>query len=210
MNRLMYDVACLVATIRSQSLLGGLQEQQYLATDVIERAEAIDSQLQGWFKDARAKMDRRGIASAERSKSPIPTLYADIWSASLWNKCLALRILLHSALLRVRRYLPSPLQDAVTEARLTSHSMSIIDQMVSEILASVPFSLGDVTNQGRSERERDRSRSLGAYYLIWPLQAILRCSFSSADQRTTTRTILLRIGKEFGVSYASQLAQLDP
>ncbi len=116
----------------------------------------------------------------------------------------AARIILHQRFLEV----PLPTQSS-REAPIYEHSaqravsQSIILDMTAAILASIPFSLGDMERKTKGALPI----SIGGYFLVWSLQIILRCPFITIDQRMIARTSLEKIGRECGISYATLYAR---
>ncbi len=49
--------------------------------------------------------------------------------------------------------------------------------------------------------------SVGAYYLLWPMSVLAHCRYSSPEQISVGREILLRLDSQFGIRCASKLVE---
>jgi len=116
----------------------------------------------------------------------------------------AARIILHQRFLEVPLPMESSRLTPIYEQRAQrAVSQLIILDMTAAILASIPFSLGDIERKTKGAVPI----SIGGYFLVWSLQVILRCPFITLDQRMIARTSLERIGRECGISYATLYAR---
>jgi hypothetical protein len=208
---MMYDVGRFIAEVKANS---HHESQSQRLCDTTLQVHKLERQFQDWFDDAHITMGFQKGSRADDSALlllPTPDIYPDIWTASVWNKCRALRILVHKTLLEMHEEtLPHPSEGDILRSEFPrSNSFSVIQGMTRDVLASVPFSFGDIPDGGFAT-ERPAPRSLGGYFLIWSLQTVFRCPYTSPEQHSRVRTILLRIGKEFGVGYASNLVQAVP
>jgi hypothetical protein len=126
-------------------------------------------------------------------------VYPSIWSAGVWNKHRATRILLHQALLE------NP--DAAEFEHITSSnpeaSLTLIRRLIGDIFDSIPFSLGDIASSSDAA-----PKSVGGYFLVWTLRVVIRCPFATAEQQREAKAFLWRVGKQCGISLAASIAEI--
>jgi hypothetical protein len=146
-------------------------------------------------------------------------IYRGFWSEALWNKYRAAVITFNQALLArldaAKASCPDENFETPDIMELRYQATLAIQVMVHDIFASIPFSLGDVpsynyyntTCPSKSTASTGLPKSVGGYFLVWSLTVILRCSVASGEQRNTARAALVRIGRQFGISYAVKSAQ---
>ena len=131
-------------------------------------------------------------------------IYLEVWVASIWNSYRSQRITVLSTIVTclTRKAGIGPKEYCFA----TQGPVSVIQQMVDNICASVPFHLGnrtlmDVTEeveypwiQGStvSADHRKAALNLGGWFLIGPLSACLKVSFLAESQR---QWIIAQIGR---------------
>jgi len=142
--------------------------------------------------------------------------YRGFWSGSLWNKHRGGIIILNQALLaRLDAAKSSHLRGDLEPAdmiELRRRATLTIQAMIRDVFASVPFSVGDIPPYYTASLNCANSttglpKTVGPYFLVWPLTVILRCPIASEMQRSEARAALLRIGRQFGLSFAFKSAQ---
>jgi hypothetical protein len=129
--------------------------------------------------------------------------YSDIQVSKVWNYWRVSRITLNSMMISLVDHgqshqisIPGRNLDA-----LKANSAQIINSMISEIVASVPFHLQQIDTRGRPSTQRSQ-RVLGGFALIWPLQMLLTCKWSLACHKTVAVETLHVISNVFGISQA--------
>jgi hypothetical protein len=163
---------------------------------------SLEQEYSQWEADAaiissyhRASSTDIPFTSSSKSEYDV---YPGIWTASIWNKHRASRILLHQFFLQKssnNEFDPS----CMLTDKQRDNSSSTIQAMIKAIFASVPFSVGDIINL----HLKKEPQSVGGYFLVWAHQVVLRCPFAFKEQREEARKNLLRIGRQFGISYAT-------
>jgi hypothetical protein len=202
----MYQVSMLVAKVRAAT---SSTVDNLLLDGFLYAFAEIEHQHVQWEQDAMVLIGYKKEIWPEKATGsylPVPScyhIYPGIWSTGIWNKHRAARIILHQTFLEV--FSSATVGGACSsESRdWSAISRSIIQNMIKDILSSVPFSLGDVPTSDTT----GCPMSVGGYFLVWVLQVIIRCSFASTEQKCATRSILLRIGRLCGISYATVIAQ---
>jgi hypothetical protein len=205
----MYHVSMLVAKVKAEAI----SATYYHLWDGFLRAfEAIERQYIQWERDAMILIGYQKKECPDKSAGSHPSvhscyhIYQGPWTTSIWNKHRAARIILHQTFLDV----VSPVTTGSDcnmfhsdNCDWSAVSRSIIQDMINDILASVPFSLGDIPTMYTTTSPK----SVSGYFLIWSLQVIIRCTFASKEQQNDARSILLRVGRQCGISYATIFAQ---
>jgi hypothetical protein len=155
----------------------------------------LDDQFCQWEEDAFVCYGARSFLQSTETQY---TVYPSIWSAGVWNKHRATRILLHQALLE------NP--DTAEFEHMTSSnpevSLALIRRLIGDIFDSIPFSLGDITSSSDAV-----PKSVGGYFLVWALRVVIRCPFATAEQQRKAKAFLWRVGKQCGISLAASIAE---
>lgn len=109
-------------------------------------------------------------------------LHRDIWMAYEWNYHRTARITLHGQLLQCLGETIARIEaesggqnDLALDLRMQmEHSVSVVQILADEVLATVPQCFGDIDAEGR-RAESGRlpgCRAIGAYLLLWPIKII--------------------------------------
>ena len=202
----MYQVSMLVAKVRAaaSSAADNLPLEDFLHTFA-----EIERQHVQWEQDAMVLIGYQKMAWPEKATGSHLSIYScyhiypGIWSTGIWNKHRAARIILHQTFLEV---FSSTMVGGACNSKSrdwSAISLSIIQNMIKDILASIPFSLGDVPTSDTT----GPPMSIGGYFLVWVLRVVIRCTFASTEQKYAARSILLRIGRLCGISYATVIAR---
>jgi hypothetical protein len=202
----MYHVSMLVAKVKAaaSSAADNLLLDGFLHTFV-----EIERQHVQWEQDAMGLIGYQKKVWPERVTGSCHSvyscyhIYSGVWSTGVWNRHRAARIILHQTFLEVFSSATVGGGCSSDNRDWSAISRSIIQDMIQDILASVPFSLGDVP----ISETTGSPMSVGGYFLVWVLQVIIRCTFASTEQKCAARSILLRIGRLCGISYATMIAQ---
>lgn len=200
----MFQVSRYVATLKAKSYMDRIE---YHWDEIVEDFQRIEDSFFQWNLQAS---HRYGFAQVETprntgdSKPFTYHAYLGFWTLCLWNKQRAARILLHQSLLGALDALVSTSEDDLSKIYQCQResSISTMQTMAEFILASVPFSLGDVP----LPPEIRGPKSVGGYFLVWPLQVILQTPNLPESQRCLAKDALLRIGRQCGISYATIFA----
>ena len=81
---------------------------------------------------------------------------------------------------------------------LIQMSQDLINQTASSIFATV----GSLTTSDESRGPRN----LGGYYLLWPLNVIISCKYTSREDKVKAAEILVYIGENLGLRHALEIA----
>lgn len=181
---------------------------------ILQSFKDLENDNRRWVEDAGIAFPYRIVpctpgdhVHSEFTSETEHHIYRGFWSEALWNKHRGAVITLNQALLARLDAVKSshPDNDSETpDVMALRHKAKItIQTMIRDIFASVPFSLGDVP----SHITAGLPKSVAGYFLVWTLKVILRCPFASEEEQHLARAALLRIGRQFGISYAVKSAQ---
>jgi len=195
----MQHVSQWVAEVNSV-ILAGRAHSSY--RDLLRGFTVLEKDLCNWNKAALISMSYERLRSEDHATSIKHDNYSGFWTLSIWNKHRATRILLHQLLLELFRAMEEAqkLGDSglysINQQELASQA--IIQEMAGDILSSAPFALGEMSVP---------PKSVGGYFLVWSLQTILRCPFTSHKQHHEARAVLERVGRQCGIKCAVMIAK---
>ncbi len=161
----------------------------------------LEGLLRDWDRSASSTLSYQKVWSNDSLVEPKHDTYPGFWTVSIWNKHRATRIVLHQLFLESIHLYHEDQVAEIAGIKLVEQqviSQSAIAQMIKDVLASVPFSLGEMSA---------RSKSIGGYFLVWALQTVLRCPFASLEQHHEARTVLERVGRQCGIRCATMFAK---
>ncbi|KAJ6786937.1 hypothetical protein PWT90_09385 [Aphanocladium album] len=127
-------------------------------------------------------------------------LHRDIWMAYEWNYHRAARMLLHAQLLQCLGETVSSMEadssetnELALELRMQMEvSVSIVQILADEVLATVPQAFGDIDAAGHPA-EPDKlpgCRAIGAYLLLWPIKIIKRAEAATSKAQKQAGSII--------------------
>ncbi|KAF2747154.1 hypothetical protein M011DRAFT_468044 [Sporormia fimetaria CBS 119925] len=189
---------------------------------IMTLAQEVDIRLQEWHQslpqgwqprtirmilDAIEKPE--DIANAENWFGP-QHVYQDVHTATLINDYRTGRIYCHQVMLACMKWLDQGFNGLDLDGPIEGIPMSVfvIQQMVDEISASVPFHL-DYDLQPAAQRkgtERNAAEAFGGFSLMWPLFVSANADTVPQPQRDWLSGRLKVIGQRFGLSSAHALA----
>jgi hypothetical protein len=183
-------------------------------TLILQDFEKLERDNRQWNEDAKIAFPYQTIKpttgdhlDAELTFETQYHIYRGFWSEALWNKHRGGIIALNQALLARLDAAKSSCADEDFDTpdtiALRYKATHTIQAMIRDIFASIAFSFGDIPSYNTS----GLPKSVAGYFLVWSLKIILRCPVASEQQRNLARASLLRIGKQFGISYAVKSAQ---
>jgi hypothetical protein len=205
----MYHVSILVAKVKAEAISA---TDNHRWDGFLRAFEAIERQYIQWERDAMILIGYQQKECPDKSAGSHPSvhrcyhIYPGPWTTGIWNKHRAARIILHQTFLDVISLVTTGSDCNMfysDNCDRCAVSRSIIQDMIKDIFASVPFSLGDIPTMYTTTSPK----SVSGYFLVWTLQVIIRCTFASKEQQNDARSILLRVGRQCGISYATIFAQ---
>ena len=178
-----------------QDLSSGDQNQIW-NDEVMHDYDELDGKFVQWSQDAIFSIPFQTAPSSPgeelNSTSEIRHhIYRGFWSASIWNKHRASWIKLHEALLARLDGSKSSFKSLELRRKTTLAIQKLID----EILASVPFCLGDLD----PSQYFGVPKRVGPYFLVWALRVIISCSLASQYQHSQAVAVRSRMARQFGM-----------
>jgi hypothetical protein len=135
-------------------------------------------------------------------------IYPNFWTATMWNNYRAVRILVNELLLIHLNRISSPCPYGYM-ADLPGHhaqARAVLLQLTSDICASTPYYLGNVSTPYC--KAGSNPRSLGGFQVMWPLFVCGSMTWASRPLRDWVIRQLNTIGYAMGVQQALPLADL--
>ncbi|KAL3482911.1 hypothetical protein BJX62DRAFT_245416 [Aspergillus germanicus] len=156
----------------------------------MHEAMLTQAEFEHWETSLPAVWKPRVLDAEDYNGESLVT-YSIRWLGLTWIMYSATLAIFYHGVLRCCRVLTetSPLEpSSAVETNLLSTSVAMAEQnivrLIDRICNSVPFSLGEVTCDGRRLLPPDYKGCI-CYQLIWPLALVMRSRYSSADQGVT-------------------------
>jgi len=190
-------------------------EHEEEARSILELAKMIDSNLQEWsrtipddwhYRTTKMVYDMpEDVSQSAEWPGPQHT-YKDVHIASIINDYRVCRIFCQCVLGACTLWLTPPGQDPQTKATFV-HANFVIQQMVDEISACVPYHMNyDMQNNAQQiGQDPVAAEAVGAYCLVWPLYVAANTEIVPQRQRDWLSGRLFHIGTAFGLSSAQVL-----
>ena len=198
-------------------------EKSEMVKDLMRDATVLGQSLstwpcelpESWRLDTVAYINELDtVETAEAYYGPIHK-YPDLWVAFTYNKWRICMIFIQAIILNCAEWLSSTssvIRPELGEARI------VLQTMVNEICASIPFHLGIKSNKTCEKAFIDPhivarfAQKLGGYYLIWPIFVAGSVSCIPKTQRIWLKHRLAHIGQREGQgkTQARVLAELTP
>ena len=198
---------------RARSLLRSLDNLEgdlNRILDTIKEMHELDRIATTWRKGPEWAYREIHYSSMDQDWSKFPgfpayvQLHHDVWIAYEWNYHRTGRMIMHEHLMACLSRLQeshsgiNPLELASTEQA----SLAIIWSLANEILSTVPQSLGDIDHQGKFNQNPSNApkvRSVGAYFLLWPIKMIKGLKHPTAEQKRIAQAVFERIREYTGM-----------
>lgn len=208
--------------------------------DMIRRVQAVDDEVVGWMRDVPPEWRYRTVAwvsaaacgddlgNAEAFPGRVD-MYHDFYISSVWNTARTARLILASLIVRCAAWSCRPV-DYRTTPEYAAAARTCVD-IITDVIASVPYHLGWHLGGGRRRREQVREavgdfygdgheergegeegshvKALAGYFLTWPLICLISQDYTTDAQRAWIHGRLRFIGDELGVKYAHILRRLQ-
>jgi hypothetical protein len=206
---------------RSQSTIEAILE-------LIECCQHLDTALVTWRETIPSDWEytsRPNGTSAQDDFNPETSevypgkvdVYPDIWIARAWNSYRTTRIFAQAVILRSVAWLAgSDTQNprVISQIAAALQARQIVQQMVDEICASVPFHLGHpmttsketpstfgdnpYTNAANS-LEDPTTENLGGYFILWPLYLARSTRIIPSGQERWITFRILSVARQHGI-----------
>ncbi|OCK88133.1 uncharacterized protein K441DRAFT_669548 [Cenococcum geophilum 1.58] len=182
---------------------------------LISYAQTVDTNLGNWANTLPPNWSFRtagmvyempvDLESAEQWPGP-QHVYDDVFIANIINDYRVSRIFCQSVVLGCASWLAPEGNDPRTDSSCVT-ARFVIQQMVDEISASVPFHMSYDMQPMAKKLGQDESaaEALGGYFLVWPLFVAANAETVPKPQQDWLHGRLYHIGREFGLSSAQIL-----
>lgn len=184
--------------------------------DAIKELQELDPVAASWRQ--RPEWAYKTVRQSDLIKSvhgpPMYTeyiqLHHDVWIAYEWNYHRTARIILHEHLLecltRVEGSYPGSEDTFFFDfVSMRQKSSTTIRELVSDVLATVPQSLGDIDHEGHlieMSSQAAKCKGVGAYFLLWSIKIIKRSPSATPEQRSNAQAVFERIREYTGMKSA--------
>jgi hypothetical protein len=180
---------------------------------LVKNANAIDLGYQNWINTYYSiqPWSYQTLSVCFAQAFPIDGIvhiYHDLWVGNVWIGCYSRRAHLNEVLLHAISLLDS----YNLSMQYQIPSKYIIENMVSNICASIPFMLGEVDSTGQPVPEDSRI-ALGGYLLIWPIHVARWSTEIGSEMEAWMLQKLEDIDQKMGIRLAgnvSKIARLLP
>lgn len=144
-------------------------------------------------------------------------MFSDIWIANMWNGARVARLFISGIILRCTAWICSPVDYRTTPEYATS--VRLCADLVTDIIASIPYQLGcrmgaDGVLRGRNESgslspgENDltSSKAIGGFFCMWPLFSVSNTDYVTDLQRQWAKGRLRYVSETLGMNQAKVLS----
>jgi hypothetical protein len=175
---------------------------------IVKKSIQIDQGYQAW-EDSVTGIWR--YKETRSSSGPSQHIYHDIMIAAIWNRNRGFRIHLHEVLLRCCTLIQShpygqtlPFYFESTRSKSTS----IIKEMIANIIASMPFCLGNIDSKGNVV-DPAKPLPVAGYFAMFPLYLAMVSVEEGSETQSWLRGKLHYISDALGVRLAGNLARRE-
>lgn len=192
--------------------------------DLLQEASDINDRFDAQYNGNVVPLSRfRDITQPPGSHAPIlprtathPVhVYANTTIATRWNTIRTTRIVLHQTILECAAYLSTfhalanhtPQSWRLFQSATFEKSRRTINLMISDVVASVPYLIGEIDSQGRPLPQL-AGKVPGGIPLQWALWTAIACPFASRERNGQARVAMERLGSVLGFRKAVMLARV--
>jgi len=188
---------------------------------IIRKCQKLDLDIQSWMQTRSEDWQCKTVAweasipsNGDYTKLDVfpgrIDVFGDLYIASVWSLARTTRMLMATTIMRCAAWVVAPVDYRTTSEYATSSRICI--EMVTDIIASIPFHFG--LQQRRPSLINDSNRSsfacgngmstscLAGYMAVWPLGHIYHSDFATDNQVAWVGGRLKYIGDVLGVKYA--------
>ncbi|KAF2195344.1 hypothetical protein K469DRAFT_698926 [Zopfia rhizophila CBS 207.26] len=189
-------------------------DQESEARAVLEFAQMVDTNLQEWFHTLPPNWQYRTVDMVSDIPEDVATsthwpgpqhVYEDVHIANIVNDYRVCRIFCQSVIMACVTWLSLDGSQPLTD--VYNNSCFVIQQMVDEISACVPFHMSfDMQPMAKKlGQDEAAAEALGGYFLVWPLYVAANAESVPQRQRDWLSSRLFNIGTTFGLNSAQVL-----
>ena len=195
--------------------------------DLIKRLQAMETEYLAWEETLPDEWRPHTVAwvdqipggdflKAEVHPGKVD-MFDNVWVASAWNQGRVARLFISGAIVRCAAWICSPVDYRTTPEYATSSRLC--NDLISDIIASIPYHLGWRVGQSGALRAGDFSnpgadgvdspKAIGGYFCLWPLFSISTTDYISDSQRQWVQGRLCYIGETLGLNHAKVLSSVS-
>jgi hypothetical protein len=198
--------------------------------DLMRRAQSMEEEFHDWessipdgwqIKTAAWVGNVTGgdIAKADVCPGRVD-MYHDMPIAAMWNHLRVARLFLAGIVVRCAAWVCSPVDYRTTPEYATAVRIGV--DMVTDIIASVPFFLGwrvnekgelkagDLSGLFSEQADITSSKALGGFYLMWPLFCAICSDYTTDSQRQWIKGRMNLISDVMGMNQAKTIGSVSP
>lgn len=186
------------------------------AKQILDFAQMVDGNLEEWYRTLPPEWKHQIIGVFSERIAPEDIALAEKWPgeqhvyhdvplASIMNDYRVCRIFCRRVMMACVTWLGYG--DYVDTDRVYDESVYVVQQMVDEISACIPFHMNYDLQPVAKEmgQEQNAAEAFGGYSLVWPLYVAANAETVSQEQRDWLLGRLSVIGTKFGLSSAQVL-----
>lgn len=196
--------------------------------DLMRRAQAIEQEFHDWVSSIPEAWQVKtaawvdNVPGGDMTKADVcpgkVDVYQDIFIAAMWNHARISRLSLTGMVVRCAAWICSPVDYRTTPEYATSARIGV--DMVTDIIASVPFLLGwrvdedgnlkpgDLSGFASSDDNVTSTKALGGFFLTWPLFCAVCSDYATDSQRQWIRGRMNIIGDVMGMNQAKTISSV--
>jgi hypothetical protein len=195
--------------------------------NLMRRAQAMEQEYIEW--EARVPDEWRAhtvawvdqIPGGDISKAEVcpgkVDMYPDLWTAQLWNSARVARLFVSGVIVRCAAWICSPVDYRTTPEY--AQAVRLCGDIVTDIIASIPYFLGWNAHQPGSPRSGEASefdswglsgppRAIGGFFTIWPLFTVTNTDFVADSQRAWAKGRMMYVSDVLGLNHAKVLSRV--
>lgn len=197
-------------------------------TNLMKQAQAMEQEYLEWEAKVPQKWRPQTVAWVDQipggdiTKAEVcpgkVDMFPDLWSAQLWNSARVARLFISGVIVRCAAWVCSPVDYRTTPEY--AQAVRLCGDLVTDMIASVPFFLGWRVGQGGNLKNGDFSgfegwgesgppKAIGGFFVIWPLFSVSNTDFVSDSQRAWVKGRLMYISETLGLNHAKVLSKFQ-
>ena len=189
-------------------------ETELTLLPILQEGHRIDQRLSKWSQDLEAGWKYRKVDDPiVEGQHYVVDYYQDIQAAKVWNQYRGASIFLHETLLECIEKRSDTTGWGAENNHLELdkfHNVSLgkITSILTDICASIPFHLVSV-NETSYLHPHGLQSAAGGGSLIWPLEFVINCRYSSDGQLSQAKKAIEEIGQVLGIKRAPAEASAE-
>jgi hypothetical protein len=198
--------------------------------DLMRRAQGMEQEFHDWTNSIPDAWQVKTVAWVDNvpggdiTKADVcpgkVDMYQDIFIAAMWNHSRISRLFLAGMVVRCAAWVCSPVDYRTTPEYATSARVGV--DMVTDIIASVPFLLGwrvdehghlksgDLSGFTSGQEDITSSKALGGFFLTWPLFCAVCSDYATDSQRQWIKGRMNLISDVMGMNQAKTIGSVKP